>query len=85
MPVEVTASLPPVEPAQECSEGSGVIKMSLANGHHMDISVNFDSEAFARLARSLSEAKRLKSVANKAADFPQYLNENAGSAKLQKE
>ena len=55
LPVEVTSNLPTVEPVLECSEGPGLIKISLANGLHMEISGNFDSAAVVRLARGLSE------------------------------
>ena len=55
LPVEVTPNLPTVEPVPECSEGPGMIKISLANGHLMEISGNFDADDVARLARGLSE------------------------------
>jgi len=53
LPVEVTPNLLTVEPVRECAEGSGLIKISLANGHHMEISGKFDSDAVVRLARGL--------------------------------
>ena len=54
LPVEVTPNLPTVEPVQECAS-SGMIKISLTNGHRMEISGDFDSDAVARLVRGLSE------------------------------
>ena len=55
LPVEVTSNLPTVESVQECTEGPGLITISLANGHHLEISGNFDTDAIVRLARGLSE------------------------------
>ena len=60
LPVEVAPDLPTpdltmVEPAQECSEVPGLIKISLANGHLMEISGSLDADTVARLARGLSE------------------------------
>lgn len=55
LPVEVTPNLPAIEPVQECNDGPGVIKISLANGHHIEINGNFDSDIVVRLARGLSE------------------------------
>jgi transposase len=55
LPVEVTSNLPTVEPVQECTEIPSLIKISLANGHHMEISGTFDADIVARLARGLSE------------------------------
>ncbi len=60
LPVEVTSNLPTpdlaaVEPEQECSEASVTIKISLVNGHHLEISGTFDTDTIIRLARGLSE------------------------------
>ena len=55
LPVEVTSNLPTVEPEQECSEASGTIKISLANGHQLEINGTFDADAIVRLARGLSK------------------------------
>lgn len=55
LPVEVTSNLPAVEPVLECSEGPGLIKISLANGLCMEISGSFVSDAVVRLVRGLSE------------------------------
>jgi len=55
LPVEVSQNNLPIETVRDCSEVRGVIKISLANGLHMEISGNFDSDAVVRLARGLSE------------------------------
>lgn len=55
LPVEVTANLPTVEAARECPDAPSLIKISLVNGHHLEISGNFDADTVARLARGLSE------------------------------
>jgi len=55
LPVEVTPNLPTVEPEQECFEAPGTIKISLVNGHQLEISGAFDSDIVVRLVRGLSE------------------------------
>ena len=55
LPVEVAPRLPTTEPAREHFVEPGSIKIVLVNGHHLEISGNFDSAAVVRLARGLSE------------------------------
>ena len=55
LPVEVAPRLPTVEPAQEHSVEPSSIKIVLANGHSMEISGDFDSDAVVRLIRGLSQ------------------------------
>ena len=55
LPVEVATRLPATEPAQEHSVEPGLIKIVLANGHHLEISGAFDTDTVVRLARGLSE------------------------------
>ena len=55
LPVKVTSNLPTAEPVPEFTEVPGLIKISLANGHLMEISGTFDSDAVVRLARGLSK------------------------------
>ena len=55
LPVEVSQNTLPVEAVQDCSEVPGLIKISLANGHRLEISGDFDSDTVVRLVRGLSE------------------------------
>lgn len=55
LPVEVTPSLPAVEPEQQCSEAQSTIKILLVTGHRLEISGAFDSDTVVRLVRGLSE------------------------------
>ncbi len=53
--VEVSPNFATVDQELECTEGRGLIKISLTNGHHMEMSGSFDVDAVVRLARGLSE------------------------------
>lgn len=55
LPVEVAPPSTTVEPMQEHSVEPGSIKIVLANGHHLEISGAFDTDAVVRLVRGLSQ------------------------------
>lgn len=55
LPVEVPQNSLPAELALESSEVPGSIKIVLANGHHLEISGTFDTDAVVRLVRGLSQ------------------------------
>ena len=55
LPVEVSQNSLPIETVGDCSEVPGLIKISLANGHLMEIIGTFDADNVARLARGLSK------------------------------
>ncbi len=54
LPVEVSIDAPSIEPEPACPEVQGKIAISLANGHRLDISGDFDPDAIVCLARGLS-------------------------------
>ncbi len=55
LPIEVTPNLPTVEPEHKRPDVPGLIKIVLANGHHLEISGAFDTDTVVRLAHGLSE------------------------------
>lgn len=55
LPVELPQNSLPAGPEREHSAGSGSIKVVLANGHHLELSGGFDTDAVIRLARGLSQ------------------------------
>jgi transposase len=55
LPVEVTQNSLPAERAQEAVDMPGSLKIVLANGHHLEISGTFDTDAVVRLVRGLSQ------------------------------
>lgn len=54
LPVDVKQNGLPVEAVPECSDSLGLIKISLANGHHLEVSSKFDCDAVVSLVRGLS-------------------------------
>jgi transposase len=55
LPVEVQQNSLPVESVQKRPDAPGSIKISLASGHHLEISGIFDTDTIVRLVRGLSE------------------------------
>jgi len=55
LPVEVPQNSFPAERAHEPSAMPGSLKIVLANGHHLELTGAFDTDAVVRLARGLSE------------------------------
>ena len=55
LPVEVPENSLPAEPAQKLSAAPSSIKIVLVNGHHLEISGTFDTDAVVRLVRGLSQ------------------------------
>lgn len=54
LPVEVSQSAPLLAPERTCSEVPGTIKISLANGHCLEISGDYYPDVVVRLARGLA-------------------------------
>lgn len=55
LPVEVSRNIPLVAPERFCSEGPGTIKVSLANGHQLEIGGDYDPDVVMRLALGLAD------------------------------
>jgi transposase len=54
LPVKVSGTLPVVTPERVQSAVPDKIKIALANGHHLEISGDYDVDAIVRLARGLA-------------------------------
>jgi len=52
--VEVSGTLPVVAPERACSEVPYKIKIVLANGHHLELSGDYDVDTIVHLARGLA-------------------------------